>query len=152
MRSLLATRSTLPSLASTGRFRPHQPIPCGFVRHGWSSFSPLWLTQDQHQLVASFPAWKRCAPFPSWRSSTVDDEGPSEQCVARCRNAYDAMRLIPASFARVPQRDTGPIYMRFLKIFLAVRMMSKTGNQLNLRDRPTVLSSPFGMPSPFFGP
>ena len=62
------------------------------------------------------------------------------------------MRLIPASFTRVPQRDTGPIYMRFLMIFLAVRMMSKTGNQLNLRDRPTVLSSPFGMPSPFFWP
>jgi hypothetical protein len=47
---------------------------------------------------------------------------------------------------------TGPIYMRFLMIFLAVRMMSNTGNQLNLRDRPRVLSSPFGMPSPFFGP
>jgi hypothetical protein len=75
LRRELATRSTLPSLASTGRFRQHQPIPCGFMRHGWSSFSPLWLTQDQHELVASFPAWKRCAPFPSWRSSTVDDEG-----------------------------------------------------------------------------
>jgi len=28
--------------ASTGLFGKPQPIPCGFVRHGWSSFSPLW--------------------------------------------------------------------------------------------------------------
>ena len=52
----------------------------------------------------------------------------SEKCVARCRNEYDAMRMIPASFARVPQRSTGHIYMRLLIIFQAVRMMSKTCN------------------------
>ena len=60
----------------------------------------------------------------------VDDEVQSEKGVARCRNGYDSMRMFPASFARVPQRGRGYIYMRFLLIFQAVRMMSKTCNQL----------------------
>ncbi len=41
------------------------------------------------------------------------------------------MRMFPARCARVSQRSTGHISMCFLIIFQAVRMMSKTCNQLN---------------------
>ena len=114
--------------------------------------SQLWPTSKSARTGSEFSGVETLRTFPIVEVNTVDDEGQSEKCVARCRHTYDAMRMIPPRCARVPQRDIGPISMRFLMIFLAVRMMSTTGNQLNLRDRPTVWSSPCGMPSPSFSP
>ena len=38
---------------------------------------------------------------------------PSEKCVARWGSEYDEIRMIPSSFARVPERCTGHLYMHF---------------------------------------
>jgi hypothetical protein len=44
---------------------------------------------------------------------------------------------------------SGRVNLTTPMIFLAVRMMSNSGHQLNIRDRLTMLSRPCGMPSPF---
>src|SRR6266581_1126845 len=52
----------------------------------------------------------------------------SEKCVARWGSEYDEMCMIIASFARVLQRCTGHLYMRFLLTFQEVRTIRKTCN------------------------
>src|SRR4029453_8044271 len=42
---------------------------------------------------------------------------PSEKCVARWGSEYDEIRMIPSSFARVPERCTGHLYMHFSRCF-----------------------------------
>jgi hypothetical protein len=77
----------------------------------------------------------------------VDDAVPSEQCVARCRNAYDVMRVIPARCARVFQRGTGPISRHFFIIFQAIRVMSKPCNPLVGGETLLPLDTPWGRAS-----
>lgn len=84
--------------------------------------------------------------------------GPEgEQLPSRPGRIYDGICADSCLIQEPLDVAGGSIYdnaisMRVLMICLAVRMMRHTGHQVNLRARPTVLSNPCGMPSPFFGP
>jgi hypothetical protein len=50
---------------------------------------------------------------------------PSEKCVARWGSAYDEMRMITTSFARVLERCTGHLYMNFSLYFKMLGQFAK---------------------------